>query len=151
MIDAFVKIVRADGVSGLWRGFGPNLARNCVVNATELVAYDQAKQVLLASGRFSDNAGTHILSGFCAGFCATMLGSPVDVLKTRVMNQKPNASGQLPYRGALDCAVQTLRHEGPLAFYKGFVPNFARSGSWNVCAWLSLEQLKKLYLAHVAE
>ncbi|XWS59917.1 hypothetical protein CRYUN_Cryun08bG0163200 [Craigia yunnanensis] len=32
---------------------------------------------------------------------------------------------------------------GPLAFYKGFIPNFGRLGSWNVIMFLTLEQAKK--------
>jgi hypothetical protein len=28
---------------------------------------------------------------------------------------------------------------------EGFIPNFARIGSWNVITWMTLEQLKKAY------
>jgi hypothetical protein len=33
--------------------------------------------------------------------------------------------------------------QGPLAFYKGFLPNFARLGSWNVIMFLTLEQVNE--------
>ena len=33
-LDAYRKIIAADGVAGLWTGYGPNLARNCVVRPT---------------------------------------------------------------------------------------------------------------------
>lgn len=33
--------------------------------------------------------------------------------------------------------------QGPLAFYKGFIPNFGRLGSWNVIMFLTLEQVLK--------
>jgi solute carrier family 25 uncoupling protein 8/9 len=46
----------------------------------------------------------------------------------------------------LDCFKQTYQKEGLLAFYKGFMPNFARLGSWNVVMFLSLEKVRKLYL-----
>ena len=82
-IDAYRKIISQEGVLGLWTGYGPNLARNCVVNATELVAYDQAKQIFLANG-MPDNVPTHILSGLSAGLAATLLGSPVDVIKVTI-------------------------------------------------------------------
>ena len=134
-----------EGVLGLWTGYGPNLARNCVVNATELVAYDQAKQVYLASG-MGDNMATHVCSALTAGLAATMLGSPVDVVKTRVMAASKVAVGQTPeFSGPIDCAMKLLKRDGPLAFYKGFVPNFARIGSWNIVTWVTLEQLKSLY------
>lgn len=32
--------------------------------------------------------------------------------------------------------------QGPLAFYKGFIPNFGRLGSWNVIMFLTLEQVR---------
>jgi solute carrier family 25 oxoglutarate transporter 11 len=32
----------------------------------------------------------------------------------------PNPDGSLPYKGPVDCAMQTLRNEGPLKFYTGF-------------------------------
>lgn len=128
-IDAYRKIIAQEGVLGLWTGYGPNLARNCVVNATELVAYDQAKQVYLQAG-MGDNMATHVCSALTAGLAATMLGSPVDVVKTRVMAASKVAPGATPeFKGPIDCAIKMLKRDGPLAFYKGFVPNFARIGS----------------------
>ena len=50
----------------------------------------------------------------------------------------------------LDCFAKTYRNEGAAAFYKGFLPNFARLGSWNVVMFLSLEKVRKLYLDNVA-
>lgn len=44
-----------------------------------------------------------------------------------------------------DCFLKTAREEGPGAFYKGFIPNFARLGSWNVVMFLTLEQVKKVF------
>ncbi len=46
------------------------------------------------------------------------------------------------YKGVLDAFAQTLKHDGPLAFYKGFLPNFARLGSWNIVMFLTLEQVR---------
>lgn len=49
------------------------------------------------------------------------------------------------FSGVGDCFVKTAREEGLGAFYKGFLPNFARLGSWNVIMFLTLEQVKKLF------
>ena len=147
-LDAYRSIVRQEGVLGLWTGYGPNLVRNAVVNATELVAYDQAKQTLLTSFGMQDGVPAHILSGLSAGLAATLLGSPVDVVKTRVMNAAKDGSS--PFKGPLDCAAWMLRTQGLAGFYSGFIPNFARIGSWNVVTWLTLEQLKAAYLRSAA-
>ncbi|CAL5412036.1 unnamed protein product [Camellia sinensis] len=46
------------------------------------------------------------------------------------------------YKSTLDCFIKTLKNDGPFAFYKGFIPNFGRLGSWNVIMFLTLEQVK---------
>ena len=42
-------------------------------------------QVLLASKVFKDDIYCHIVSGLGAGFFAVTIGSPVDVVKSRMM------------------------------------------------------------------
>lgn len=56
-----------------------------------------------------------------------------------------HAGNSSKYSGMLDCFVQTARTDGALAFYKGFIPNFARLGSWNVTMFLVYEQTKRLF------
>ena len=46
------------------------------------------------------------------------------------------------YRGAFHCAVKTFRNEGVTSFYKGFNASFSRLVAWNVCLWLTYEQIK---------
>ncbi|GIL56240.1 hypothetical protein Vafri_11674 [Volvox africanus] len=137
---AYGIIAREEGVLGLWKGLGPNIARNAIINAAELASYDQIKQSLLGAG-LKDNVGTHLLAGLGAGFFAVCIGSPVDVVKSRIMGDRAGR-----FSGVLDCFVKTAREEGMLAFYKGFVPNFGRLGSWNVAMFLTLEQVKKLFI-----
>eukprot|EP00002_Diphylleia_rotans_P009536 TRINITY_DN1990_c0_g1_i1.p1 TRINITY_DN1990_c0_g1~~TRINITY_DN1990_c0_g1_i1.p1 ORF type:complete len:306 (+),score=58.29 TRINITY_DN1990_c0_g1_i1:50-967(+) len=142
--NAFSTIAKEEGIPGLWRGLGPNVARNAIITAAELASYDQIKQTILKNNWMTDDIPCHLVSGFSAGFVATVIGSPVDVIKTRVMNQVKNPDGSLPYRGAIDCFVKTLKNEGVGAFYKGFIPNFTRIGGWNTVMFLALEQFKKL-------
>lgn len=37
-------------MAGLWKGLGPNIARNAIINAAELASYDQIKVSLLETG-----------------------------------------------------------------------------------------------------
>jgi solute carrier family 25 (mitochondrial uncoupling protein), member 8/9 len=138
-VSAYGIIAREEGLLGLWKGLGPNIGRNAVINAAELASYDQVKEGLLATGIFKDNVVTHLLSGMGAGFIAVCVGSPVDVVKSRVMGDKVGK-----YTGVVNCFVKTFTEDGLLAFYKGFIPNFARLGSWNVAMFLTLEQVKAL-------
>lgn len=43
MLPAAVVGYREEGLLGLWKGLGPNVARNAIINAAELASYDQIK------------------------------------------------------------------------------------------------------------
>ncbi|XP_066574482.1 mitochondrial brown fat uncoupling protein 1 [Amia ocellicauda] len=137
-LQAYRQIFNQEGLRGLWKGTLPNITRNALVNCTELVTYDIIKEAILNHKLLTDNLPCHFVSAFGAGFCTTVIASPVDVVKTRYMNSPP---GQ--YTSALNCAWTMLTKEGPTAFYKGFVPSFLRLGSWNVVMFVSYEQLKR--------
>lgn len=85
-MDCYAKLYAQGGLANLWTGWGPNVMRNSIINAAELASYDQFKQSALASGYFVDGIPCHLTCAAGAGFVATIVGSPVDVLKTRVMN-----------------------------------------------------------------
>lgn len=138
VIDAYTSIARNEGLkSGLYRGTMPNIARNCIINVGETVVYDAAKDYIISSHIMNDGIKCHLTSAVIAGVTATVFASPVDVVKTRFMN---SPTGK--YRGALDCALNTARKEGLLAFYKGFNASCLRLVSWNIALWLSYEQIK---------
>ena len=118
--DAFRKIMAQEGVSGLLRGLGPNVQRGFLVNAAELGTYDHCKQLL---GQYCSNLlAVHVGASAWAGFAGAVASNPIDVVKTRLMAQ-PSGSRQL-YSGIVDCMIKTVSQEGPLALYKGFVPNW---------------------------
>ena len=138
-LDAYRTIYRKEGVAGLWKGLGPNVVRNSLVNATELVCYDTIKDALMKNLGFRDNLVCHFTSAFGAGFCATVVASPIDVIKTRIMNSVPGK-----YNGMIDCGQKLYQEKKLAAFYKGFTPSFMRLGTWNVVMFVTYEQLKKL-------
>ncbi|XP_010541434.1 PREDICTED: mitochondrial uncoupling protein 2-like isoform X1 [Tarenaya hassleriana] len=141
-VDAYLTIVRQEGIRALWTGLGPNIARNAIINAAELASYDQIKQTILKIPGFTDSIQTHLLAGVAAGFFAVCIGSPIDVVKSRMM-------GDPTYRNTGDCFVKTLKNEGFSAFYKGFLPNFTRLGTWIVVMFLTLEQVKRVFTSNV--
>ena len=79
-----------------------------------------------------DGLGTHVTSGFAAGFVASVASNPVDVIKTRVMNMKVEAGKTVPYKGAVDCALKTVRAVGIIALYKGFLPTVSRQAPFTM-------------------
>lgn len=70
-------------------------------------------------------------SSFTCGLAGALASNPVDVVRTRMMNQRVLSGGPL-YKGTLDGVMQTWRNEGFFALYKGFWPNWLRLGPWNI-------------------
>ncbi|KAK4758345.1 hypothetical protein SAY87_019646 [Trapa incisa] len=142
--DAITSMARQEGVASLWRGSSLTVNRAMIVTASQLATYDQVKEAILQKGLMADGLGTHVTASFSAGFVAAVASNPVDVIKTRVMNMKVEPGKAPPYDGALDCALKTVRAEGPMALYKGFIPTISRQGPFTVVLFVTLEQVRKV-------
>ncbi|KAK0575873.1 hypothetical protein LWI29_008536 [Acer saccharum] len=144
VIDAITQMSKQEGVTSLWRGSSLTVNRAMIVTASQLASYDSIKETILEKGLMKDGLGTHVTASFAAGFVASVASNPVDVIKTRVMNMKVEAGKEPPYKGAIDCALKTVRAEGPMALYKGFIPTISRQGPFTVMLFVTLEQVRKL-------
>jgi len=146
MMHAFKNILQESGVRGLWRGCWPNVQRAALVNLGDLSTYDSVKRAILDNTGLQDNSLTHCLSSACAGLVGAVLGTPADVVKARVMNQPTDSQGRgILYRNSLDCFSQTIKGEGFMALYKGFLPCWLRMAPWSLTFWLSFEQIRKFF------
>ena len=143
--DAASQVVRRGGVRALWAGWLPNVQRAALVNMADLATYDKVKHSLLKHTDIGDNWLLHGLSSIFAGFAAAVCSTPMDVVKTRIMNQPTDSAGRhLLYKGTIDCLAQTVSKEGVLALYKGFVPIWTRMGPWSLTFWVSYEEIRAL-------
>ena len=137
VVDAITRMAKQEGVTSLWRGSSLTVNRAMLVTASQLASYDQIKETILAKGVMRDGLGTHVTASFAAGFVAAVASNPVDVIKTRVMNMKVEPGKAPPYKGAIDCAMKTVKAEGPMALYKGFIPTgcYWPSYCWRNSSW----------------
>lgn len=144
VVDAISTMAKNEGVTSLWRGSSLTVNRAMLVTASQLASYDEFKEMILRKGLMKDGLGTHATASFAAGLVAAVATNPVDVIKTRVMNMKVEPGAPPPYSGAVDCALKTIRAEGPMALYKGFIPTISRQGPFTVVLFVTLEQVRKL-------
>lgn len=91
---ALRQVVKEAGFFGLWKGSLPNVQRAALVNLGDLTTYDSAKRFILRNTALPDNHIVHMMSSFCAGFIAAGMGTPADVIKTRVMHQPIGPDGR---------------------------------------------------------
>lgn len=135
--DGLWKVYKNEGVPRMFGGATMASSRAVLVTVGQLACYDQIKQMLLLTGVFEDNITLHLSCSTMAGCIATLLTQPLDVMKTRMMNAKPGT-----YSGIAACAMD-IGKNGPLGFFKGFVPAFVRLGPHTVFTFIFFEQLRQ--------
>ncbi|KAF9449858.1 mitochondrial carrier [Macrolepiota fuliginosa MF-IS2] len=135
--DALFRMVREEGVSSLARGVGPNVFRAVLMNASQLASYDFFKAELLKTSYFEDNIMCHFTASFAAGTVATTVCSPADVLKSRIMNASGPGSNS-----TLAVIRQSMKADGPMFMFKGWVPAWTRLQPTTILIFLTLEQLR---------
>ncbi|XP_072038142.1 mitochondrial substrate carrier family protein ucpB-like [Amphiura filiformis] len=145
-MHAFIDIIKKEGLIGLYRGTTPTVQRAMVVTATQVTTYDHTKHTILNHGWMDEGPKLHILSSMIAGFMTALTSSPVDVVKTRVMNQKISglSKDERLYKNSLDCLIKLLKSEGIFGLYKGFIPNWMRIGPHTVISFFLFEYLRKV-------
>jgi len=144
---AFSSIVKADGVTGLWRGSLPTITRAMSLNLGMLATFDQAKEYF--TGVIGPGWSASLAASALSGFGAAFFSLPFDFVKTRIQKMKPDAQGLTPYKGSWDCAMKVLAKDGPTAFYAGFPTYYTRIAPHAMLVLLMVEvfdnKLKKAF------
>lgn len=138
-LDGMIRMIREEGPSSLFRGVAANSMRALLMTSSQLASYDMFKHACLSTLHMKDNLLTHFTSSLAAGFVATTVCSPVDVIKTRIMS----ASGEK--MGILEVLRKAAAKEGYLWMFRGWVPSFIRLGPQTIATMMFFEQHKKLY------
>jgi len=90
------------------------MATGTQVNAEKLYKVSQTQQFSLLP---------KIVNGGIAGIIGVTCVFPLDLVKTRLQNQKIGANGERMYNSMLDCFKKTYRAEGYFGMYKGSAVN----------------------------
>jgi solute carrier family 25 (mitochondrial aspartate/glutamate transporter), member 12/13 len=64
----------------------------------------------------------HFALGSIAGAFGAFMVYPIDLVKTRMQNQRKTRVGEGAYKNSIDCARKVLKHEGFRGFYSGVLP-----------------------------
>lgn len=141
VFDGMSTVIRYEGVRALFNGTTMATTRAVLMTVGQLSMYDQIKQILLTKtpeGMLQDNFITHIIASLMAGTTATTLTLPLDVIKTRLMNENTGH-----YKGSLDVIRSILKDYGPVGFFRGFIPAFVRLAPQTMLTFVFLEELRK--------
>lgn len=142
MGKAATDLYKSQGIAGFYRGIEANVMRAMVLNGTKMACYDQIKYAIKKSGLFPDGLITQFFSAFGAGFFMTCTVAPFDMVRTRLMNQPPDAK---IYNGFVDCVVKIIAKDGPFGLYAGFIPIWARFAPTTTLQLIIFEQIKPIF------
>eukprot|EP01135_Chromosphaera_perkinsii_P005745 Nk52_evm45s359 gene=Nk52_evmTU45s359 len=150
--DAFVKIMRLEGLSSLWRGLPPTLVMAIPSTSLYFTAYDQIKdrleQKYACPGSNSDNLTGRfapLISGVSARAIASTVISPLELVRTKVQSQhasSPSKSTLAVSRIVLrDAFTQGL--SGFTGLWRGLGATLARDLPFSGIYWMGVEATRE--------
>ncbi|ODQ65246.1 mitochondrial carrier [Nadsonia fulvescens var. elongata DSM 6958] len=134
-------IYGTEGFRGLYRGLDAAIIRTGAGSSVQLPIYNAAKYAIDKYNIVNDGPLRHLLASSLSGMGVGVVMNPFDVISTRMYNQKGDG---VKYKNALDCMIKTVTIEGPLALYKGFLPQLLRICPHTILCLMFLEQTSKL-------
>jgi len=134
------ELMKNQGIGGFYRGIDSNVARAMVLNGTKMACYDQMKGYTVQfTGLPKSSLIVQFLAAASAGFFMTCTVAPFDMVRTRLMNQPPDAK---IYSNAIDCFHKIITQEGPLTLWRGFIPIWSRFAPTTTLQLVIFEQLR---------
>ncbi len=132
--DAVNKIVRRDGMRGLYKGLKLTLTREAMSFAIYFGTYEYICRLYVncqggegSDGAAKDHLPLHVLcvAGGTAGIMSWGINYPVDVIKSRM--QVDGMFGEKRYRNILNCLSKTVKEpEGMWTLSKGLASTLVR-------------------------
>lgn len=143
---AFSSILANEGVGGLFKGSAPTATRAMALNFGMLGFNTKAKDILADMGVAKGSSVSTFGASAIAGFFASFFSLPFDYVKTQVQKMKPDpVTGELPFKGPIDCAMKQVKLGGPLRLWSGFPTYYVRIAPHAMITLIMQDNVKKLW------
>ncbi|KAG7317888.1 hypothetical protein KOW79_018923 [Hemibagrus wyckioides] len=134
-LDAFIKIVRMEGIKSLWSGLPPTLVMAVPATVIYFTSYDQLCALLkLRMGEKADLAP--LVAGATARVGSATLISPLELIRTKLQSERQS------YRQLSEVIRSAIRTEGWLALWRGLGPTLLRDVPFSAMYWFNYEKGK---------
>ncbi|XP_073533542.1 mitochondrial glutathione transporter SLC25A40 [Phyllobates terribilis] len=134
--DAFVQIIRNEGIRSLWSGLPPTLVMAIPATAIYFTCYDQLRDILIHRVNSIETAS--LIAGATARLGSATLISPLELIRTN-MQSRP-----LSYKELTSCIRSSVANEGWLSLWKGWGPTILRDVPFSAMYWYNYELGRKL-------
>lgn len=140
--NAFVTIIRSEGVGALYKGLAPTLVGIAPYAALNFASYDLLKRRLYNNKNSNipqqQNPAANLAIGGLAGTVAATVCYPLDTIRRRMQMK-----GTM-YENQVHAFVQIWRNEGFKGFYRGWAANTIKVVPQNAIRFVSYEALKSM-------
>jgi len=138
--DCMVQILKEGGVKGIYRGFGPTVAREIVGNMAFFSVYESCKRYFGAHSANAElNIPSLILSGGLGGMAYWTVLYPVDVAKSKIQIMEGG-----PAPSIITVLKDIYKREGIKGCFRGYTPTIIRSFPANAAMFSVYELVIKL-------
>ncbi|KAL3283786.1 hypothetical protein HHI36_017956 [Cryptolaemus montrouzieri] len=125
IVDAFIRIPKEQGFFSLWRGNLANVLRYFPTQALNFAFKDVYKQIFMSGvdkkTQFWRYFAANLASGGAAGATSLCFVYPLDYARTRLGADVGKSLSERQYTGLIDCITKTVKSDGPIGLYRGFV------------------------------
>jgi len=142
MMDCIMKIYKAEGPIGLYRGFGISVGGIIVYRAAFFGGFDTMKSMLPNGGKNAPIWQSWLVAQFVTTI-AGLVSYPFDTIRRRMMMQSGRPLAERQYTSTMNCFVKLMAQEGPKAFFKGAGSNILR-GAGGAFVLVLYDEFKKL-------
>lgn len=140
--NCLAKIYKADGLGGLYRGFGVSVQGIIIYRAAFFGIYDTAK------GMLPDPKNTPLVISWAIAQTVTTISGiisyPFDTVRRRMMMQSGRAKSEILYKSTAHCWATIAKTEGGAAFFKGAFSNVLR-GTGGAIVLVLYDEIKALF------
>lgn len=134
-LDAFIKIVRCEGVTALWSGLPPTLVMAVPATVIYFTCYDQlCARLRVRMGDYAEEAP--LVAGAVARVGSATVISPLELIRTKLQAEKQS------YRELTDCIRSAVQSEGWLSLWRGLGPTILRDVPFSAMYWYNYERGK---------
>ncbi|CAL9166295.1 uncharacterized protein LOC135671932 [Musa acuminata AAA Group] len=147
--DVAHKIIKSDGIRGLYRGFGLSVMTYSPSSAVWWASYGSSQRViwkLLGHGNDKENVPSQskivcvqATGGIIAGAVASCVTTPLDTIKTRLQ-----VMDNMQKQNVRQVVKRLIAEDGWKGFYRGLGPRFFSMSAWGTTMIVAYEYLKRL-------
>jgi len=142
VFEAARRIPAEEGITKLWNGVGPTIAKSMAINLVTFTTYEETKE-RLARIMPNNQSLSWFIASMLAGSLAATVSLPFDNAKTKMQKMTKGPDGKYPYRNIFDAMLKTARASGAGGLWVGLPMYCIRIAPHVMISFQVAERIKK--------